>query len=281
MEGFAEVSAQKLYAAIQQRNAPILAKFIYALGIPDVGEETAKTLAELGSLERVERASSELLTWLPDIGTEVAKEIRHFFSDTHNQQVLQALRAHLQLPEPTAISARLEGSVSFAAFIERLNISKLGRKSADRLAGRFDDLSQLLAADSQTLSDCGIPQAAQQAWLDFSRDLLRRSEALAQEQELLAMGLHWSCQPEQGSQVELPLAGKSYAITGKFEAMGRSEAKAKLEALGAKVSTGAPSSKTDALIAGDKVGSKLAKAQALGIDILDEGGLLGLLEQGG
>jgi DNA ligase (NAD+) len=64
-----------------------LARFIYALGIPDVGEETAKVLARsLGSLARVQQALPQVLTYLPDIGLEVAYEIHNFFEDEHNRR---------------------------------------------------------------------------------------------------------------------------------------------------------------------------------------------------
>jgi DNA ligase (NAD+) len=64
LEGFAEVSSNKLLAAIEDSKQPGLARFIYALGIPDVGEETAKVLARsLGSLERVQQALPQVLTY--------------------------------------------------------------------------------------------------------------------------------------------------------------------------------------------------------------------------
>ena len=79
LEGFAEVSSKKLLDAIEASKRPSLARFIYALGIPDVGEETAKVLARsLGSLERVQQALPQVLTYLPDIGLEVAHEIHNF-----------------------------------------------------------------------------------------------------------------------------------------------------------------------------------------------------------
>ena len=86
LEGFAELSSKNLLQAIADSKRPTLARFIYALGIPDVGEETAKVLARsLASLERVQRALPQVLTYLPDVGLEVAHEIHSFFSDAHNQ----------------------------------------------------------------------------------------------------------------------------------------------------------------------------------------------------
>ena len=75
----------------------------------------------------------------------------------------------------------------------------------------------------------------------------------------------------------LPLIGNTYVITGTLESMTRDEAKAKLETLGAKVS-GSVSKKTTAVIAGDKAGSKLAKAEQLGVEVLNEDTLQKLLK---
>ncbi len=75
---------------------------------------------------------------------------------------------------------------------------------------------------------------------------------------------------------ELPLAGMTYVLTGTLEQMSRNEAKARLQALGAKVS-GSVSKRTDCVVAGPGAGSKLTKAQQLGLEVVDEEGLLALL----
>jgi len=76
----------------------------------------------------------------------------------------------------------------------------------------------------------------------------------------------------------LPLAGKTYVVTGTLDSMGRSEAREKLVALGAKVA-GSVSRKTDCVIAGPGAGSKLTKAEELDIPVIDEQGFLSLLAQ--
>ncbi len=107
LEGFAEVSSKKLISAIENSKTPTLARFIYALGIPDVGEETAKVLARsLASLERVQQALPEVLTYLPDVGLEVAHEIHSFFEDRHNQDVIGALLA----PDSAACNCRTKAT---------------------------------------------------------------------------------------------------------------------------------------------------------------------------
>jgi DNA ligase (NAD+) len=80
------------------------------------------------------------------------------------------------------------------------------------------------------------------------------------------------------SEAELPLKGLTYVVTGTLETMGRSDAKQKLQDLGAKVA-GSVSKKTDCVVAGPGAGSKLAKAQELGIEILDEKMFLARLAQ--
>ena len=81
-------------------------------------------------------------------------------------------------------------------------------------------------------------------------------------------GVHWD-KVEQVASEGLPLDGQTWVITGALDSMARDEAKAKLQALGAKVS-GSISAKTTALLAGDKTGSKMAKAEKLGVKVVGE-----------
>jgi DNA ligase (NAD+) len=94
-------------------------------------------------------------------------------------------------------------------------------------------------------------------------------------EQLRACGLRWPEGPPAAREA-LPLAGKTFVITGTLPSLGRDEAKALLEAAGAKVA-GSVSKKTDYLVAGAEAGSKLAKAQELGVAVLDEDGMRALL----
>ncbi len=99
-------------------------------------------------------------------------------------------------------------------------------------------------------------------------------------EKLIEAGVHWDDLPQTKDQdvQSQPLAGKVVVLTGSLSQLNRSEEKAALQALGAKV-TGSVSKNTDILFAGENAGSKLAKAQELGIDIQDEQALIALFEQ--
>ncbi|MDC9729334.1 MAG: NAD-dependent DNA ligase LigA [Methyloprofundus sp.] len=176
--------AENLLAAIESSKQTQLAKFILALGIREVGDATAKNLAHhFLTLSAIQEASTEALLKVDDIGEIVAKHIRTFFKQAHNQEVIQAL---------------------------------------------------------------------------------------------LEAGIHWPKLQKKADDKQ-PLKGKTFVLTGTLLKMGRSEAKQALEALGAKVS-GSVSKNTNYVVAGEAAGSKLIKAQELGVEILSEENLLLLLE---
>nr|WP_100549682.1 MULTISPECIES: NAD-dependent DNA ligase LigA [unclassified Pseudomonas] len=298
LEGFAEVSSNKLLKAIEDSKRPTLARFIYALGIPDVGEETAKVLARsLGSLERIQQALPVVLTYLPDIGLEVAHEIHSFFVDPHNQQVLERLvyvdGAPLAvLRESGELAAEFIASATFDSMLDKLNIPSVGPGAAQKLAERFKTLDALIEvakladkdADGQWLKLSSLPgvnEKAKQSLRKFFADPDNQARARAIEQQLVKFEMHWSFTKKavQG----LPLAGQSWVLTGTLEEMTRDEAKAKLESLGAKVA-GSVSAKTTCLVAGSQAGSKLTKAQELkakgsSLEILTEAEFRARIEQ--
>ena len=93
--------------------------------------------------------------------------------------------------------------------------------------------------------------------------------------QLAVGGIHWP-EEEPAARAPQPLAGKTFVLTGTLPTLGRDDAKALLEAAGAKVA-GSVSKKTDYVVAGEEAGSKLAKALELGVAVLDEAGMLALL----
>lgn len=186
LERMGDKSAENLVNAIAKSRKTTLPRFLFALGIREVGETTAQTLAHyFGDLDILMRADSETLQQVPDVGPVVAAHVADFFQQSHNREVIDAL---------------------------------------------------------------------------------------------LAAGVGWPS-IKRTSAEQLPLAGKTFVLTGALDRLTRDQAKERLQALGAKVA-GSVSKKTDYVVAGAEAGSKLAKAQELGIEVLDEAGLLRLLERG-
>lgn len=269
LEGFAEVSSNKLLAAIADSKQPTLARFIYALGIPDVGEETAKVLARsLGSLSRIQQALPEVLTYLPDIGLEVAHEIHSFFEDGHNQQVIAALLGEcgLQLQEEGELGAEFSAVATLGGMLDKLNIPSVGPGAAQKLAERFGSLDGVLGGDWLDMRQT-LPEKQAKAVREFFDNPDNAQRARAIEQQLRDFGMHWESEKKVAE--GLPLAGQTWVLTGTLEVMSRDVAKGKLESLGAKVA-GSVSAKTHCVVAGPGAGSKLAKASELGIKVLDE-----------
>ncbi|MEZ9526038.1 NAD-dependent DNA ligase LigA [Enterovibrio norvegicus] len=184
LERMGPKSAQNLVDSLNKAKETTLPRFIYSLGIREVGEATAANLANhFFTLEAIREATEEKLINVQDVGVIVAKHVTSFFGEERNKEAIDAL---------------------------------------------------------------------------------------------LEAGIHWPEIAARDESVSLALDGKVVVLTGTLSQMSRSDAKAALQALGAKV-TGSVSAKTDLLIAGEAAGSKLTKAQDLGIDILDEDGMMQLL----
>ena len=276
LDGFAELSARNLLAAIAASRQPPLARFIFALGIPDVGEETAKLLARsLASLQRIAQALPEVLSYLPDVGLEVAHEIHSFFEDAHNQTVIAQLLARgIQLQGEGEVHAEFAACTTFAEFLERLNIAGVAATGAKTLADKVGSLQGLVALSQDWLELSvmkGLSEKAKQALREFFANPEQLARAQAIEAQLRDFGMHW--QSEKRVVAGLPLAGQTWVLTGSLELMSRDQAKARLEALGAKVA-GSVSAKTHCVVAGPGAGSKLAKASELGLSVLDEAGFI-------
>ncbi len=160
-------------------------------------------------------------------------------------------------------------------FLFGLGIRHVGEATAKDLARHFGQLDAIMDATVEQLlqvPDVG-PVVAQSIRTFF--DQPHNREVVEQ---LRACGVHWE-EGEPSPAAQLPLAGKTFVLTGTLPTLSREEAKARLEAAGAKVA-GSVSKKTDYVVAGAEAGSKLDKAQALGVPILDETGLFQLLNTG-
>jgi len=268
LEGFAELSSKNLLAAIENSRKPELARFIFSLGIPDVGEETAKVLARsLASVARIKQALPEVLTYLPDVGLEVAYEIHEFFSDSHNQSVIEQLEQVLDIQGQGELGAEYAASTTLAGLLDKLHIASVGPTGAKTLAAKFDEsLQKVLEADWLDLRQA-LSEKPANAVREFFAVAENRERALKIEAQLREFGMHWDS--EKRVVEGLPLAGQTWVLTGSLEIMSRDIAKEKLESLGAKVA-GSVSAKTTCVVAGPGAGSKLAKANELGVKVLDE-----------
>ncbi len=183
LERMGEKSAQNLIDALERSKETTLPRFLYALGIREVGESTARSLAlHFGDLEPLRKASLEELQQVTDVGPVVAEHVVAFFRQAHNLEVIA---------------------------------------------------------------------------------------------KLTKAGVRW--EPIEVAATELPLAGKTFVLTGTLSRP-RQEIKQQLEELGAKVA-GSVSQKTDYVVAGEEAGSKLEKARALKVTVLDEAGLTALLAE--
>jgi DNA ligase (NAD+) len=184
LERMGPKSAQNVVDALNKSKQTTLPRFLYSLGIREVGEATAANLAEhFKTLEQVQKADLEKLIEVSDVGEVVASHIVHFFKQENNQLVVK---------------------------------------------------------------------------------------------DLIEQGVEWPDIEELTEDTPQPLAGKVVVLTGSLSQLNRNDAKAALQALGAKV-TGSVSKKTDILFAGEAAGSKLSKAQELGIEIKDEQALVELI----
>ncbi|CSB70914.1 NAD-dependent DNA ligase LigA [Vibrio cholerae] len=185
LERMGPKSAQNVIDALNKAKQTTLPKFLYALGIREVGDATALNLAQhFLSLEAIQQASLEQFIEVPDVGVVVASHLLAFFAQDRNQQVIN---------------------------------------------------------------------------------------------ELLEQGITWPALTAAPVAVDSALAGKIVVLTGSFTQLSRNDAKAALQALGAKV-TGSVSKNTDIVFAGEAAGSKLAKATELGIQVFDEQALIEFLK---
>ncbi|AGA33091.1 DNA ligase [Thioalkalivibrio nitratireducens DSM 14787] len=161
---------------------------------------------------------------------------------------------------------------TLARFVYALGIREIGEVTARALAAHFGALDPLMEASVEELEairDVG-PVVARHVASFFAEPHNR--EVIA---ALRNAGVHWP-EPEPADTDARPLEGRTYVLTGSLEGMTREQASQRLQALGAKV-TGNVSRQTTAVIAGASPGSKLARAEALGVPVLDEAGLLELI----
>jgi len=281
--------AENLLASIAASKTPTLARFLFALGIRHVGESTAKVLADwLGSLAVIRRAPVPLLTVLPDIGTTVAEAIADFFAEPHNAEAVDQLLAAGVVPtgeHPPAPA--LAPQLAWATLYGHLGIAKLTDIRARQLAE--------IVPEGEALAAIGLPRAGDDLFstpttpleqagtlpAPVVEEILRWLDQAGQRKMLLGLAALraelLAAMPAGTEARETAVSGKTFVLTGTLPTLSRDEAKDLIEAQGGKVS-GSVSKKTHYVVAGEEAGSKLEKALALGVPVIDESQLKALLE---
>ncbi|WP_428959656.1 NAD-dependent DNA ligase LigA [Xanthomonas oryzae] len=271
--------AENLIEAIETSRDTTLERFLFALGIEHVGESTAKALsAWFGDLELIRHLPWPLFKRVPDIGGEVARSLGHFFDQPGNQKAIDHLLARkVRIGDTHPPSPKLRGELSLANLLEDLEIPKVTPIRAAQIATAFGSIDALRNGGPEPLVEAGVPQSVAESlatWLLVPANDTLAVNAQKKLSALLAM------MPEAGEEKTGPLDGQTVVITGTLAALTRDAAKQRLEALGAKVA-GSVSKKTAFLVAGEEAGSKLDKAQSLGVEIWDETRLLAFLGEHG
>ncbi|WP_277419085.1 BRCT domain-containing protein, partial [Pseudomonas viridiflava] len=173
------------------------------------------------------------------------------------------------------LGAEFAASTTLDGLIDKLHVPSVGPGAALKLAEKFGTLDAIIGADWLDMRQA-LPEKQAKAVRDFFDDTANAERARAIEAQLKEFGMHW--RSEKKAVEGLPLAGQTWVLTGTLERMSRDVAKEKLESLGAKVS-GSVSAKTHTVVAGPGAGSKLTKANELGLTVLDEDALLARLTE--
>lgn len=268
--------ADNLIAAIDASRTTTLERLLFALGIEHVGESTAKALATwFGDLELIRHLPWPLFKRVPDIGGEVARSLGHFFEQAGNQEAIDALLqvGQVRISDVHPPIAKLREGLDFAQLLVEAEIPGITRLRAEKLVAILPDAASVLDAEPVRFVAAGLPNEVAMGladWLDSEGHGPMLLKAEDYRQKLLTLA------PEQAEQAAGPLEGQTAVLTGTLSQMNRDEAKARLEALGAKVA-GSVSKKTSFVVAGAEAGSKLTKAQELGVPVWDEDQLVAFL----
>ena len=165
-------------------------------------------------------------------------------------------------------------STTLARFIYALGIRHVGEATAKELANHFGCLDAWLhASEEQLLEVADIGPVVARSIMDFLSDPMN----LDLIKQLQSAGIRWT-ESRRSVDAPKPLQGKTFVLTGTLPTLTRDDAAQKIEAAGGKVANSV-SKKTSYVVAGEEAGSKLSKAQELGVTIVDESGLLRLLEE--
>ncbi|QBQ16919.1 NAD-dependent DNA ligase LigA [Acinetobacter haemolyticus] len=191
---------------------------------------------------------------------------------THREKLLTIEKMGEKSVQNLIDAIEASKKTTLARFIYGLGIRGVGETTARMLANTFQTLDALKAADVEALKKTPDVGDITAEWIADFFQAPHNNEVL---DRLMAAGIHWDAPTAPTRQ---PLNGESWVVTGTLESMGRDEATQRLQALGARVS-GSVSSKTKCVVAGEKAGSKLEKAQKLEIRVMNEQEFLDFLAQ--
>ena len=261
-EGWGEVSEANLFRAIEERRTVPLSRFIFALGIRHVGATTARLIArhyatwdalaaavEAASEARPGAAYRELIA-IDGIGPETARAMATRFATVDGLDETQTNADRFATTAKPAAGKRLLSHYGTA----EAALLAIGEAGGGLPGPAYKDIANI----------DGIGEEVADALIDFLDEVHNREVVAALLDEM-------TLEREEAAASASPIAGKTVVFTGTLETMTRGEAKALAERLGAKV-TGSISARTDLVVAGPGAGSKLAKAEALGLDVVDEAG---------
>ncbi|OTG89150.1 NAD-dependent DNA ligase LigA [Acinetobacter sp. ANC 3813] len=204
---------------------------------------------------------------------DLLKDVADIYSlHEHREQLLTIEKMGEKSVQNLIDSIENSKKTTLGAFIYALGIRGVGETTARMLANTFQTLDAIRHADLDALKKTPDVGDITAEWIV---DFFKAPHNLEVVDRLLAAGIHWDAPIAPTRQ---PLNGESWVVTGTLSTMGRDEATQQLQALGARVS-GSVSSKTKCVVAGEKAGSKLEKAEKLGIPVLNEQEFLAFLEQ--
>ena len=252
LERMGQKSAQNLVDALDEARETTLARFLYSLGILGIGESIAANIAS--SRRTLDAIMGLSLSDLVEIKESQARRLHEILAaDGDRRRRITTL-----------------DGIDGAKWFTHTHAALLGE--------RFETIGNAIDAGAEALANTpsvkieGVGNVLAEKLVTFFRQP-HNQDVIA---KLIAAGVHWPDPPTLATGESLPLAGKTFVLTGTLSAP-RDVFKQRLQALGAKVS-GSVSKNTDYVVAGSEAGSKLGKAEALGVTVLDESGLERLLQ---
>lgn len=270
-DGYGDTSVNNLIAGINARRTISLDRFLFGLGVPDIGEQTSLILARhFGSWEAIKSAAIEAARGIPT-------------ADWYDLAATHAIspRVMEQLATTDVPAVAPWGDAALDINIKQVfpTLAAPARRSLGEKAGDWAGVVRLAEiARNQGPSDIlnqiagvsGVGPVAAKALAHFFHEPHNREVVEALETELETIT------PMEQARTDTAVAGKTVVFTGSLEKFTRDEAKARAESLGAKVS-GSVSKKTDYLVAGPGAGSKLKDAEKHGVQVLTEDEWLALI----